>query len=98
MPAGGDGQRKPNFEPMKINTQMAKEVRTKRFGFARFRHRFRQGAFGTYKKIRGGGESKIRWGWLEYTFAGIFFSRIQTGVFMVWVLCAFLKTGGEWGV
>lgn len=25
MPAG-DGQRKPNFEPMKINTQMAKEV------------------------------------------------------------------------
>jgi len=26
MPAGGDGQRKPNFEPMKINTQMAKEV------------------------------------------------------------------------
>ena len=31
MPAGGDGQRKPNFEPMKINTQMAKEVRGAKF-------------------------------------------------------------------
>ena len=67
MPAGGDGQRKPNFEPMKINTQMAKEVRETPFRIVSLVRLVPQKNQGVEASRRSGG------GWLEYTFAGIFF-------------------------
>ena len=89
MPAGGDGQRKPNFEPMKINTQMAKEVVSpfRIVSLVRL----------VPKKIWGGGESKIRWGWLEYTFAGICFKEFRM-VFSWFGFCVrFQKREGNGG-
>lgn len=92
MPAGGDGQRKPNFEPMKINTQMAKEV-----CFA-VSHRFASVRL-VPQNIKGGGESKIRWGLVGiYLFGYIFLKNSEWCFHGLGFVCLFKNGRGMGGM